>query len=78
MRSSVLIQALEHADDVALVSNSLDALEEVLRSLDVVCSGLGLFINSRKTKLLAILHSTPCGIQPCGVQLKPEKEPVTI
>ena len=58
MRSSVLIQDLEYGDDMALVSDSMDALEEVLRGLDAVCSGMGLSISSKKTKILAILPST--------------------
>ena len=40
MRSSVLIQDLEYANDIALVSESMDALEEALRALDAVCSGV--------------------------------------
>ena len=42
MRSSVLIQDVEYADDTAFVNDSMDALEEVLRTLDAVCSGVGL------------------------------------
>ena len=64
MRSSVLVQDLEYADDRALVSDSMDALEEVLRALDAVCSGLGLSISSKKTKILAILPSIRHGAQP--------------
>ena len=78
MRGSVLIQDLEYADDMALVSNSMDALEEVLRSLDFVCSGVGLSISSKKTKILAILPSTSHVAQPRSVQLKPEEEPVAV
>ena len=57
MRGGVLIQDLEYADDMALISNSMDALEKVLRSLDAVCSSVGLSISSKKTKILAIFLS---------------------
>ena len=63
---------------MALVSNSMAALEEVLRSLDFVCSGVGLSISSKKTKILAILPSTSDVAQPRSVQLKPEEEPVAV
>ena len=78
MRGGALIQDLKYADDMALISNSMDALEEVLRSLDAVCSGIGLSVSSKKTKILAILPSTSHNVQPRAVQLKPEEEPVAV
>ena len=73
MRGSVLIQDLEYADDMALVSDPMDTLEEVLRSLDSVCSGVGLSISSKKTKILAVLPSPHCP-PPRPVSLKPEEQ----
>ena len=34
MRSDFLIQDLEYADDMVIVNDSMDALEEVLRSMN--------------------------------------------
>ena len=78
MKGSVLIQDLEYADDMALVSDSMDALEEVLRSLDAVCSGVGLSISSKKSKILAICPSISLGAMPRAVQLSLEEEPVAV
>ena len=78
MRGSVLIQDLEYADDMALVSDSMGTLEEVLRSLASVCSGVGLSISSKKTKILAVLPSpSPCP-PPHPVSLKPWEQPVAV
>ena len=78
MRGSVLIQDLEYADDMALVSDSMGTLEEVLRFLDSVCSGVRLSISSKKTKILAVLPSpSPCP-PPHPVSLKPGEQPVAV
>ena len=50
MRGSVVIQDLVYADNMVVICGSMDALEEVLRSLEAVCSGVGLSISSRKIK----------------------------
>ena len=42
MREEVSIQDLEYADDTTLVSDFLDVLEEVLRTLHTTCSRMGL------------------------------------
>ena len=78
MRSSVLIQDLEYANDMALVSDSMDALEEALRSLDAVCSGVGLSISSKKTKIHAICPSISLGAPPGVVHLNSKEEPVAV
>ena len=78
MRGSIFLQDLEYADDMALVSDSMGALEEVLRSLSAVCSGVGLSISSKKTKILMIHPSTSLSVQPRAVQLKPGEEPVAV
>ena len=78
MRRDVLIQDLEYADDMVIVSDSMDALEEVLRSVNSVCSGAGLSISTKKTKILAIRPSTSFGIPPRPVQLNQNEEPVEV
>ena len=51
MRGNVLIQDLEYPDDmVIIVSDSMDALDEVLRSMNVVCSSVGLSISSEENE----------------------------
>ena len=78
MRGSALVQSLEYADDAVLVSDSMDSLEEVLRSLDAICSGVGLSISFKKTKILAVCPSTTLGSQPRPVHLKQDEEPVAV
>ena len=63
---------------MALVSDSMDTLEEVLRSLDAVCSGVGLSISSKKSKILAICPSISLGAPPRAVHLNSEEEPVAV
>ena len=50
MRREVIIRDLEYADDMALVSNSMDTLEEILRTLDASCLGMGLTISSERPR----------------------------
>ena len=57
MRRSVSVRDLEYADDMALVCDSMDALEEILRALDASCLGMGLAINPKKTKIM-VVHPT--------------------
>ena len=47
---------LEYADDMALISDSMDILKEVLRAMEVSCFEMGLTISSKKTKIFAV-HS---------------------
>ena len=78
MSGSTLIQDLEYADDMALVSDSMDALEEILKCLDGACSNLGLTISSKKSKILAVLPPTSSSVQPRDVYLKRDEEPVAV
>ena len=63
MRDEVSVSDLEYADDMALVSDSMNVLEEALRVLNSLCVGMGLTINARKTKMLAVrptcTHNVP-------------------
>ena len=65
-------------DDMVLVSDSMDAFEEVLRSLSAVCSSVGLSISSKKTKILVLHPSSSLSVQPRAVQLKLGEEPVAV
>ena len=42
---------LEYADDLALISDSMDILKEVLQAMEVSCFEMGLTISSKKTKI---------------------------
>ena len=48
MRGYLLIQDLKYADDMAIVSDSSDALEEGLWSINDVCSGVDISTSSKK------------------------------
>ena len=61
-----------------MISDSMDALEEVLRLLDTVCSGVALSITSKKAKVLAVRPSTSLVAPPCIVCLKLDEEPVAV
>ena len=52
------MQDLEYADDMVLISDSMGLLEEILQTLHTLCSGTGLSINTKKTKILAICPSS--------------------
>ena len=56
MSRELPLHDLEYADDMALISDSMDMLEKVLRAMEVSCSEMGLTISSKKTKILAV-HS---------------------
>ena len=53
-RGEVNVKDLEYGDDMTLVSDSMDALEEMLRTLSGLYVGMGLTVNARKTKILAV------------------------
>ena len=50
------VQDLDYADDMCLVAASRDSLEGMLHSVDKACTDMGLTINTKKTKILAV-HS---------------------
>ena len=54
MDGELALHDLEYADDVALVSESMDLLEELLRAVEVSCYETGLTISARKTKILTV------------------------
>jgi hypothetical protein len=68
MKNEVDINDLEYADDIAIISDSMDTLEEIKGTLHAVCSGMGLSTSTRKTKILAVCPSSlPAGMQPIQI-----------
>ena len=78
MKGKVTIKDVEYADDTTLVSESMDVLEEILRTLHTTYSGMGLSISSKKSKILAVYPSNSTSIQPSDVQLSSGEEPVAV
>ena len=78
MREEVSIQDLEYADDMTLVSDSMDVLEEVLRTLHTTCSGMGLSISCKKSKILAVCPTNSTSMQPRAVRLCSDEVPVAV
>ena len=78
MRREVSIKDLEYVDDMALVSDSMDALEEILRALDATCSEMGLTISSKKTKILAVHPTSSSNTPPRPVQMGAGREPIKV
>ena len=54
MSSELSLQHLEYADDMALISDSMDLLEELMQAMEVSCSVMGLTISSTKSKIHAV------------------------
>ena len=54
MSSELILQDLEYADDMALISDSMDLLEELMQAMEVSCSEMGLTITLTKFKILAV------------------------
>ena len=77
-REEVSIQELEYADDMTLVSDAMDVLEEVLRTVHTICAGMGLSISSKKSKILAVCSTNLTSMQPRAVQLCSGEEPVAV
>ena len=72
------LQDLEYADDMALVSDSMDLLEELLQAMEVSCSEMGLTISSKKTKILAVHPADRPSQPPRDVPLRPADDPVSV
>ena len=73
MHHRTQIPDLDYADDMCLVSDSMDKLEEMLMDMDESCSEMGLTISARKTKIMAVLPTPQAGQQqeqPRQVQLQ--------
>ena len=71
-----LIPDLEYADDMCLISDSMDELEEMLSDLDESCNEMGLTISTRKTNLMAVAQDQKQSSR--QVQLQLADEPVDV
>ena len=74
-KKKVTIQDLEYADDMTLMSDSMEVLEEILRTLHTICSGMGLSIISKKSIILGVCPSNSTST---AVQQKPGEEPMVV
>ena len=77
LTSEVSVSDLEYADDMALISDSYTGLTTLLESLDSTCRHMGLTINYKKTKLLAVLP-TEDSSPPSPILLHPECDPIEV
>ena len=68
---------LEYADDMALISDSYESLSSLLKSLHSSCHHMGLTINYKKTKLLAVLPGADAH-SPSPISLHPDCDPIEV
>ena len=78
MSSELSLQDLDYADDMALISDSMDLLEELMQIMKVSCSEMGLTISSIKSKILAVRPADRPSQLPKVVLLRPAVEPVSL
>ena len=57
MNGCVMIQDLEYADDMLLISDNMDELEMMLQDMNESCSEMGLTTSTKKSKIMAVLPS---------------------
>ena len=77
LTSEVSVSDLEYADDMALISDSYESLSSLLKSLDSSCHHMGLTINYKKTKLLAVLPGADTH-PPSPISLHPDCDPIEV
>ena len=77
LTSEVSVSDLEYADDMALISDSYESLSYLLKSLDSSCHHIGLTINYKKTKLLAVLPGADAH-SPSPISLHPDCDPIEV
>ena len=68
---------LGYADDMALISDSYESLSTLLKSLNSSCHHMGLTINYKKTKLLAVLPGADAH-PPSPISLHPDCDPIEV
>ena len=78
VRSRKTLQHLEYADDMALISDSMNLLEELMQAMEVSCSEMGLTISSTKSKILAVRQTDRPSQLPRVVLLRPSIELVSV
>ena len=71
MSNELSLQDLEYADDMALISDSMDLLEELMQAMEVSCSEMGLTINPTESKILAVRPADRPSQLPRAVLLRP-------
>ena len=70
-----LVSDMEYVDDMTLLFSSWSDLKVTIKSLHQNCTAMGLTINCRNTKTLAILPTSSCS-QPQSILLSPSEDPV--
>ena len=78
MCSELSLQHLEYADDMALISDSMNLLEELMQAMEVSCSEMALTINSTTSKILAVRQTDRPSQLPRVVLLIPSIELVSV
>ena len=68
---------LEYTDDMAVICDSYESLSTLLESLDSSCHHMGLTINYKKTKLLAVLLGADTH-PPSPIFLHPYCDPIEV
>ena len=77
LTSTVSVSDLEYADNMALISETFEGLTSLLESLDSKCHQMGLTINYKKTKLLAVLPNGD-SLTPSSIVLHPGCAPIEV
>ena len=77
LTSEVSVSDLEYVDDIALISDSYESLSFLLKSLDSSCHHMGLTINYKKTKLLAVLPGADAH-SPSPISLHPDCDTIKV
>ena len=81
MKECVMIQDLEYADDMCLISDNMDELEMMLQDMNESCSEMGLTISTKKSKIMAVLFSLRADNPqqlPQPVQIQLLSDPVSV
>ena len=77
LTSEVSVSDFEYADNMALISDSYESLSSLLKSLDSSCHHMGLTINYKKTKLLAVLAGVDAH-SPSPISLHPDCDSIEV
>ena len=75
------LQDLEYADNMALVSDSMDLLKVLMQAMEISCSEMGLTISSRKTQVLTIRPADRTSQPPSrliSILLRPADDPISV
>ena len=79
LQLETLVTDLEYADDMALLADNWSDLTSMLDTLNTCCTQLGLAINCKKTKSLAVLPPEGPDVHcPAPIHLVPGEEPIEV